>query len=163
MRIIIITDNTVYKQGLKKEWGFSCLVEVENTPIILFDTGASSSVLLHNMEKLNIDAKTIDCVFISHNHWDHTGGLKGFLKLNDNVKLYLPYSFFSFTRAREIIRVKDPVKIYRRWRRQRNQAINRREYAKKKHHCGIMAANHGCVGSMDMERRPAWNEGRGVP
>jgi 7,8-dihydropterin-6-yl-methyl-4-(beta-D-ribofuranosyl)aminobenzene 5'-phosphate synthase len=89
-------------------------VEVEDTTKILFDTGMSGSVLLNNMEKLNIDPKGINCVFISHNHWDHTGGLKGFLKLNNNVKLYLPYSFFSFTkpRAREVIRVKDSVKIY---------------------------------------------------
>jgi len=114
MKITIISDNTVYRSGLRREWGFSCLVEAESAPRILFDTGASGSVLSHNMEKLNIDAKTIDCVFISHNHWDHTGGLKGFLKLNDNVKLYLPHSLFSFTqpRAREVIRVKDSVKIY---------------------------------------------------
>mgnify|MGYP000223934204 CR=1 FL=1 len=114
MKITIISDNTVYSSGLRREWGFSCLVEAESTPRILFDTGASGSVLSHNMEKLKIDAKTIDCVFISHNHWDHTGGLKGFLKLNDNVKLYLPLSPFSFTqpRAREVIRVKDSVKIY---------------------------------------------------
>ena len=114
MKITIISDNTVHKPGLKSEWGFSCLVEAEGTPRILFDTGTSGSVLLHNMEKLNIGPKTIDCVFISHGHWDHTGGLKDFLKLNDNVKLYLPYSFFSFTKpgAGEVINVKDSVKIY---------------------------------------------------
>ena len=112
MKITIVSDNAVYKEGLKSEWGFSCLVEVENIPRILFDTGASGSVLLHNMEKLNIDPKSIDCVFISHNHWDHTGGLKAFLKLNDNVKLYLPYSFFSELKAKEIVKPKIPVKIY---------------------------------------------------
>lgn len=114
MKITIISDNTVYEKGLKKEWGFSCLVEAENTPRILFDTGTNGSVLLHNMEKLNIDPKTIGCVFISHNHWDHTGGLGAFLKINSNVKLYLPYSFFSFTkpRASQIISVKESVRIY---------------------------------------------------
>lgn len=114
MKITIISDNTVYKPGLKTEWGFSCLIEIENTPKILFDTSASGSVLLHNMEKLNIEPKTIDCVFISHDHWDHIGGLKSFLKLNDNVKLYLPYSSFSFIkpRARELIKVKNSVEIY---------------------------------------------------
>jgi len=89
-------------------------VEAEPAPRILFDTGASGSVLLHNMEKLNIDPKTIKCVFISHNHWDHTGGLKSFLELNDNVKLYLPFSFSFSTKAgaKEIIKVKNSVKIY---------------------------------------------------
>jgi 7,8-dihydropterin-6-yl-methyl-4-(beta-D-ribofuranosyl)aminobenzene 5'-phosphate synthase len=114
VKITIITDNTVHKQGLRVEWGFSCLVEAKDTPRILFDTGASGSVLLHNMKRLNIEPKTIDCVFISHGHWDHTGGLKSFLKLNNKVKLYLPQSFFSFTRpeARELIKVKDSVRIY---------------------------------------------------
>ena len=114
MRITIISDNTIYKQGLKREWGFAALVEIENTPRILFDTGASGSVLLYNMDRLNIDPKSIGCVFISHDHWDHTGGLKDFLKLNSNVKLYLPHSFFFFTKpkAKEIIKVKDSLRIY---------------------------------------------------
>ncbi|MCK4463903.1 MAG: MBL fold metallo-hydrolase [Candidatus Omnitrophica bacterium] len=114
MKITIISDNTIYKPELKKEWGLSCLVEAEHTPRILFDTGASGSVLLHNMEKLHIDPKTVDCVFISHDHWDHTGGLRAFLKLNGNVKLYLPSSFFSFTKPKstEVVKVKDSLKIY---------------------------------------------------
>jgi len=31
MKITIIYDNEVYKKGLKSDWGFSSLVEVENT------------------------------------------------------------------------------------------------------------------------------------
>ena len=114
MKVTIISDNTIYRPELRKEWGFSCLVEVQDSPKILFDTGMSGSVLLYNMEKLNIDTKAIECVFISHNHWDHTGGLKGFLRLNNNVKLYIPYSLFSFTKpeAREVIKVKGSLKIY---------------------------------------------------
>ncbi|MBN2542188.1 MBL fold metallo-hydrolase [bacterium] len=112
MRITLITDNTVYKKGLRSEWGFACLVEIENTPRILFDTGASGGVLLHNMEKLNIDPRSIDCVFISHNHWDHTGGLDDFLKLNSNVKLYVPYYISTGYKKLEVIRVKDSVQVY---------------------------------------------------
>lgn len=112
MKITIISDNTVYKKDLKSEWGFSALVEVENLPKILFDTGASDSVLLYNMEKLNIDPKNIECVIISHDHLDHTGGLEEFLEVNSNVKLYLPSSFASTPKAAEVIRVKEPLKIY---------------------------------------------------
>ena len=112
MRITIIADNTVYSQGLKKEWGFAALVEIENTPKILFDTGAKGSVLLYNMQKLNIDPKSIDCVFISHDHWDHRGGLREFLNINNNVKLYLPYSFYSKPKAKDVVKVKDPINIY---------------------------------------------------
>jgi len=44
MKITIIYDNEVYKKGLKSDWGFSSLVEVENTPGILFDTGTNGSI-----------------------------------------------------------------------------------------------------------------------
>ncbi|RKY31655.1 MAG: MBL fold metallo-hydrolase [Candidatus Omnitrophota bacterium] len=112
MRITIITDNTVYDKKLRSEWGFSALIEVENTPRILFDTGASGEILLYNMSKLNIDSKRIECVFISHDHWDHTGGLEDFLKLNNRVKLYLPEHFSSKLDGKEFIKVKESIKIY---------------------------------------------------
>jgi len=112
MNITIITDNTVYKKGLKSEWGFSCLVETKGAPRILFDTGATGSVLLHNMKKLAIDPKGIDSVLISHDHWDHTGGLKEFLGINDNVRLYLPASFHSQSpKAKEVTKLKGPIEI----------------------------------------------------
>lgn len=113
MRVVIISDNTVCRNDLKKEWGFAALVEAEDNTRMLFDTGSNGSSLLHNMKKLNIDPKAINCVFISHDHWDHTGGLKSFLKLNDGIELYLPDSFspFSAPKATRIIRAKDSLKI----------------------------------------------------
>lgn len=113
MKITIISDNTVYKKGLLSEWGFSCLVEVENLPNILFDTGASGSVLMYNMKKLDINPESIDSVIISHNHWDHRGGLDEFLKVNSNVKLYLPFTFANAPEAKEVLRVRDPIEIYK--------------------------------------------------
>ncbi len=45
------------------------------------------------MEKLGIDPRSIDIVFLSHLHNDHTGGLKDFLEVNSKVKVYYPQSF----------------------------------------------------------------------
>ena len=112
MRITIITDNTVYNKELRSEWGFSALIELENVPKILFDTGATGEVLLHNMKKLNIEPQEIEYVFISHDHWDHRGGLNDFLKLNNEVKLYVPYNFSSKPKVKEFIKVKGSLKIY---------------------------------------------------
>ncbi len=112
MKLTIITDNTVHSSGLKSEWGFACLVEAEGAPKILFDTGASASVLLYNMEKLGIDPKSIGCVLVSHDHWDHTGGLDGFLELNSDVKLYLPGDLPSEPVANKVIKVKEAAEIY---------------------------------------------------
>jgi 7,8-dihydropterin-6-yl-methyl-4-(beta-D-ribofuranosyl)aminobenzene 5'-phosphate synthase len=50
MKITIIYDNTAFRKDFQADWGFSCLVEVENTPKILFDTGADGKILLNNME-----------------------------------------------------------------------------------------------------------------
>jgi 7,8-dihydropterin-6-yl-methyl-4-(beta-D-ribofuranosyl)aminobenzene 5'-phosphate synthase len=56
------------------EWGFSALVEADGHRI-LFDTGAHPDVVLKNAESLRVDLATIPDVVLSHNHWDHVGGL----------------------------------------------------------------------------------------
>jgi 7,8-dihydropterin-6-yl-methyl-4-(beta-D-ribofuranosyl)aminobenzene 5'-phosphate synthase len=112
MKVKIIYDNTVYKEGLQSDWGFSCLVEIENTPKILFDTGADGSILLSNMKKLNINPASIDEVFISHAHFDHIGGLSSFLEVNSDVKVYVPISFRGVRGAKEVISISEPLKIH---------------------------------------------------
>jgi len=85
-----VYDNEASRE-LKSGWGFSCLIETEEK--ILFDTGDDGEKLIYNMKHLNIVPETIDKVVISHNHWDHTGGLKKFLELNNNAKVLQPKSF----------------------------------------------------------------------
>ncbi len=101
VNIITLYDNYEYNPTLKTGWGFSCLIKIntdlhesENKPTqILFDTGADSETLLFNMEKLGINPMNINTVILSHIHQDHVGGLDGFLKRNENVKVYIPVSF----------------------------------------------------------------------
>jgi 7,8-dihydropterin-6-yl-methyl-4-(beta-D-ribofuranosyl)aminobenzene 5'-phosphate synthase len=46
------------------------------------------------MGQLQIDPASIEMVVLSHNHWDHKGGLKGFLKANRNrAEVYGPTKF----------------------------------------------------------------------
>lgn len=111
MKVTIVYDNEAYKEGFEADWGFSCLVEVENTPKILFDTGGNGSILLRNMKKLGIDPSSIDEVFISHAHFDHTGGIHEFLKVNKKAKFYVPPSFAGPT-GREVVTVRGPMKIH---------------------------------------------------
>ncbi|MGQ9782277.1 MAG: MBL fold metallo-hydrolase [Nitrososphaeria archaeon] len=67
--------------GLRAKHGLSILVEADKPKTsILLDTGQSSDILLHNMNVLGLDLKKIDAVLLSHGHYDHTGGLPGFLK-----------------------------------------------------------------------------------
>ncbi len=110
MKITIIYDNDVYTKGLKSDWGFSCLVEVYGKKI-LFDTGAQGFILLDNMKKLDIDPFMIEEIFISHSHWDHTGGLSDFLALNP-VKVYVPASYSKPQSAREVVKVEEPLRMH---------------------------------------------------
>jgi 7,8-dihydropterin-6-yl-methyl-4-(beta-D-ribofuranosyl)aminobenzene 5'-phosphate synthase len=112
MRITILYDNDVYKEGLQADWGFSCLVEIKNTPRILFDTGTNGSILLSNMEKLNIDPTTVDEVFISHAHFDHVGGLSAFLAVKSDVTIYVPPSLRGIRGVKEVVSVNEPLKIH---------------------------------------------------
>jgi len=111
MKITIIYDNTVFRKDLQSDWGFSALIEVKDTPRILFDTGANGEILLSNMKKLEIDPTSIDEVFISHTHFDHTGGLSEFLEVNQKAKIYVPLSF-SGPGDREVISLERPTKIH---------------------------------------------------
>ena len=90
--LTVIYDNNPFNQNLKTAWGFSCLIKAENKNI-LFDTGGNGTLLLENMEKLNIQPTQIDTVVISHIHGDHSAGLPTFLDKNPNVTVYLPKSF----------------------------------------------------------------------
>ncbi len=89
--VTVLYDNNTYDKRLKTAWGFSCFIEgLEKT--ILFDTGGDSRILLSNMHTLGIDPKDVNAVLISHVHYDHFGGLEGFLKQNNALTAYLPKS-----------------------------------------------------------------------
>jgi 7,8-dihydropterin-6-yl-methyl-4-(beta-D-ribofuranosyl)aminobenzene 5'-phosphate synthase len=64
------------------------------------------------MKKLDIDPATIREVFISHSHWDHTGGLSDFLRVNKEVKVYVPSSFSRISGAEEVIPVEEALQIH---------------------------------------------------
>jgi 7,8-dihydropterin-6-yl-methyl-4-(beta-D-ribofuranosyl)aminobenzene 5'-phosphate synthase len=100
MKLTIVYDNEVKKKELKPGWGFSCLIETKSASI-LFDTGADSPTLLHNMRELDIDPKNIGTIVISHAHGDHTGGLSGILKLKKMLRFTFQTHLGEFPRERQ--------------------------------------------------------------
>jgi 7,8-dihydropterin-6-yl-methyl-4-(beta-D-ribofuranosyl)aminobenzene 5'-phosphate synthase len=56
------------------EWGFAALIEADGHTVLL-DTGARPDTVLKNAEELGIDLSVVDTVILTHNHWDHAGGL----------------------------------------------------------------------------------------
>jgi 7,8-dihydropterin-6-yl-methyl-4-(beta-D-ribofuranosyl)aminobenzene 5'-phosphate synthase len=58
--------------------GFSALATArrgDRSATVLFDVGPYGDVWLANAERLDIDLSSIDVLFLSHWHWDHSGGV----------------------------------------------------------------------------------------
>ena len=81
---------------LHSEWGLSLALESKagaETRNVLFDFGYQPATLLNNMELLKVDPAKFDAMTLSHGHFDHFGGLVGFLKarraaLKPDIRLY---------------------------------------------------------------------------
>lgn len=87
MRIVTLVENTAHN-GLSAAHGLSLYIETAQHKI-LFDAGPDSSLLFENAAKLNIDLKKVDTAILSHGHYDHAGGLRGFMEENTIARLYI--------------------------------------------------------------------------
>ena len=90
-KLTVLYDNYPFNESLKNEWGFSCLVEGFGK-VVLFDTGGNAEVLENNFSRMEINPDRIDCVVISHMHWDHIKGLEWLVTANNHLEIYLPAS-----------------------------------------------------------------------
>ncbi|MFO8053117.1 MAG: MBL fold metallo-hydrolase [Candidatus Omnitrophota bacterium] len=79
----ILFDKDAVNLKLKTGWGFSAFIDG-----VLFDTGESGSDLVNNLKEKEININLIEAVVLSHDHWDHTGGLWALLELKKNLKVY---------------------------------------------------------------------------
>jgi 7,8-dihydropterin-6-yl-methyl-4-(beta-D-ribofuranosyl)aminobenzene 5'-phosphate synthase len=105
---VLAEDFAGYDSPLLGTHGISLLLQVyssDQTTNILFDVSQSSETILHNMGILDISPRCVDLVFLSHCHYDHTGGLFGMLKAIDkkdvpviaHSTLFRPHYFFEPT------------------------------------------------------------------
>ena len=114
MRLTIVYDNNA-DGSLAGGWGFSFFIRSDNSNI-LFDTGWDGHLLLDNLGKLGISADEIDKVVLSHQHWDHIGGLPCLLNANPSLEVYVPASFSSrlkdeISERAELIEVSNAMEI----------------------------------------------------
>jgi 7,8-dihydropterin-6-yl-methyl-4-(beta-D-ribofuranosyl)aminobenzene 5'-phosphate synthase len=85
MKIKILFENVSADNRFLTGWGLSYLADEK----ILFDTGGDPDVLRGNMKNMGVKVFDIETVIISHDHWDHTGGLWGILKEKKGLEVYV--------------------------------------------------------------------------
>ncbi|AHF79791.1 MBL fold metallo-hydrolase [Thermococcus paralvinellae] len=76
----LVEDYSGYESPFLGHHGISFLIEHRGKRI-LFDVGQSEKPILYNMDILGLELESIDYIFLSHCHYDHTGGLLGMLKV----------------------------------------------------------------------------------
>ena len=106
MKGTCVVDNTVCDHStFWGEHGLAFLVEAKGGHV-LFDTGRSGTVLLHNLELLDIEPEAINALAISHAHYDHTGGLPALLNRVTGISLYAHPDLFRerFSRREESLK-----------------------------------------------------------
>jgi 7,8-dihydropterin-6-yl-methyl-4-(beta-D-ribofuranosyl)aminobenzene 5'-phosphate synthase len=86
-----------FRKVLHNEWGLSLALESRvggDTRNLMLDYGYTPEALLNNMEIMGVDGAKMQAMILSHGHYDHLGGMIGFLqkyrsKLPADLTLYV--------------------------------------------------------------------------
>lgn len=74
-----------YRKAIHNEWGLALALESRvgsDSRQMMLDYGYTTQALLNNMEIMGVDAAKTRALILSHGHFDHFGGLVGYLKAN---------------------------------------------------------------------------------
>ena len=94
VKITVLSENSVGASlGLCGEWGLALLLETAGKRI-LFDTGEQGH-LVTNADALGIELRTMDALVLSHGHYDHTGGMRAFLRRRGHLPVYAHPGIYS--------------------------------------------------------------------
>jgi len=77
-----------FRQILHNQWGLSLFLETQRAAeqrTIMLDFGYSPEALINNIEITRVEPSKVEALIVSHGHFDHFGGLQGFLAKYRNV------------------------------------------------------------------------------
>ena len=90
MRIINLIENTEGIDGCVYAHGLSFYIETSGHKLLM-DLGPSEDTI-KNAAVLGVDLSSVDTVILSHGHYDHSGGIIPFTKINDHALIYMQES-----------------------------------------------------------------------
>lgn len=90
MKIVTLVENSCGNENCIAEHGLSIYIETEKHKLLL-DTGQTDAVV-KNAKVLGIDLTAVDTVILSHGHYDHSGGILPFSKLNLSAQIIMQRS-----------------------------------------------------------------------
>lgn len=87
-QIICVVDNFAAPGSkLRSEHGLSLWIETKYG-LLLFDTGETKGTLRHNLRRLHLSLQDVECLALSHGHYDHTGGLELVLSKRNGIRIF---------------------------------------------------------------------------
>lgn len=105
MVIKVLIENT-QGDNLLAEHGLCLLVEYKHKKYLI-DSGASE-LFVKNADSLGVDLNEVDAAFLSHAHYDHSGGYRSFFERNKHAKVYLQKN----AKQRCFYKILGPIKKY---------------------------------------------------
>lgn len=105
MIVKVLMENTECN-GLESEHGLCLYVEYKDKKYLI-DSGASGSFVT-NADEMGVDLNKIDAAFLSHAHYDHSGGYPAFFERNNHAKVYLQKA----SQNRYYYKIAGPIKKY---------------------------------------------------
>lgn len=124
MKISFLVENKTNTEYVRAEHGLSVYIETDEMNI-LFDAGASD-MFADNAEKMGIDLSKADYCVVSHGHYDHTGGIPAFCRINDKAKIILHKDAFIKTYGYMKDGTLEKVTTGIRWSEEEKKAISDR-------------------------------------
>ena len=130
------------RRVLHNQWGLSLYLESQSGSeqrTVMVDFGYTPDALLNNMEMTGADPKKVEALIVSHGHFDHNGGLIGFL---DRFRSVLPADLTLYAGGEEnfCIRHQGQPGSLAEW-----GTLDRREIAKRNIKT-VLAENPAVVG-----------------
>lgn len=93
MKITVLLENRSRREDMHCAHGLSLYIETGERKLLL-DMGPDGK-FVENAKTLGIDLAEVDTAFLSHGHYDHTGGLAAFCEVNSKAKIYVEKDAFG--------------------------------------------------------------------